>query len=144
VTPQGLVGRYYPNDSWAGPPALVRIDPVISFYFHITPLRRPYTVEWSGWIEAPVAGPYRFGTENIDASWLEIDGRLVLENTEHNHYRGVTVNLSAGLHEVRLRFLDRSDYSHIYFYWIPPDRPQEIVPSERLFPSRQAPFHSPF
>ncbi len=144
VTPQGLVGRYYPNDSWAGPPALVRIDPVISFYFHITPLRRPYTVEWHGWLEAPVAGPYRFGTENIDASWLEIDGRLVLENTEHNRYREATVDLSAGLHKVRLRFLDRSNYSHIYFYWRPPDRPQEIVPSERLFPSRQAPFHSPF
>src|SRR4029078_2370624 len=53
VTGNGLLGNYYPNNDWRAPAALARIDPQLDFYFHIPPLNRPYTVEWTGKIVIP-------------------------------------------------------------------------------------------
>ncbi|MFB0547138.1 MAG: PA14 domain-containing protein, partial [Anaerolineae bacterium] len=134
VTANGLLGSYYRNDEWAEPPAFVRIDPRVDFYFHLIPLSRPYTVEWQGQIDIPATGTYRLGTEVLDACWLYIDGELLLENLQPNHYQEATIDLTAGRHDIRLRFLDRTDHSHVYLYWTPPDGVKEIVPHERLFP----------
>jgi DNA-binding beta-propeller fold protein YncE/4-amino-4-deoxy-L-arabinose transferase-like glycosyltransferase len=134
VTNNGLLGRYYQNLDWAGPPALARIDPSMSLYFHITPLPRPYTVEWQGVISIPLAGVYAFGLESIDDSHLYIDGRLVVEAIQPNAYREGSVELTAGFHDIRLRYTDRSSHSHINLYWTPPGQGRQIVPSQNLYP----------
>ncbi len=134
VTNNGLLGRYYQNLDWAGPPALAQIDPSLSLYFHVTPLPRPYTVEWQGVISIPHAGAYAFGLESIDDSHLYIDGRLVVEATEPNVYREGSVELTAGFHDIRLRYTDRSSHSHINLYWTPPGQSHQIVPSQNLYP----------
>ena len=134
VTNNGLLGTYYQNLEWAGPPALARIDPSLSMYFHITPLPRPYTVEWQGVVSIPLAGFYAFGLESIDDSHLYIDGRLVVEATEPNAYREGSVELTAGFHDIRLRYTDRSGHSHINLYWTPPGQGRQIVPSQNLYP----------
>ncbi len=147
VTNNGLLGRYYQNLGWAGHPALVRIDPLLSLYFHVTPLPRPYTVEWQGVISIPLAGVYAFGLESIDDSHLYLDGRLVVEATEPNDYREGSVELTAGFHDIRLRYTDRSGHSHINLYWTPPGQGRQIVPSQNLYPPQgsyaQAPPPSP-
>jgi transglutaminase-like putative cysteine protease len=61
VTNHGLQGNYYANANWEGAPTLARIDPFLDMYFHITPLPRPYTAEWSGVLVAPQEGPYGLG-----------------------------------------------------------------------------------
>jgi streptogramin lyase len=134
VTNNGLLGTYYQNLEWAGPPALARIDPSLSIYFHITPLPRPYTVEWQGVVSIPLAGVYAFGLESIDDSHLYIDGRLVVEATEPNAYREGSVELTTGFHDIRLRYTDRSSHSHINLYWTPPGQGRQIVPSQNLYP----------
>lgn len=134
VTSNGLLGEYFANDSWAGPPALSRIDPQFNMYFHVTPLSRPYTVEWSGKIAIPVSGTYFFGLESVDESTLWIDETEILTAQERNVYRETNINLTEGLHDIRLRFSDRTDHTHINFYWSPPGQPRQIVPPEVLFP----------
>lgn len=134
VEAEGLVGSYFPNDRWEGPPAFRRIDPAIDFYFHLIPLPRPYTVEWRGQVEVPVSGIYGLGTEVRDACWLYLDDKLVLENAEPDHYKETTLFLEAGRHDLRLRFLDKTDHSHIYLYWTTPEGEHEIIPRGRLFP----------
>jgi sugar lactone lactonase YvrE len=134
VTNNGLLGRYYQNLDWAGPPALAQVDPSLSLYFHVTPLPRPYTVEWQGVISIPHAGVYVFGLESIDDSHLYIDGHLVIEATEPNVYREGSVELTAGFHDIRLRYTDYSSHSHINLYWTPPGQGRQIVPSQNLYP----------
>ena len=137
VEPMGLTGKYYPNDGWQGEPAFARVDPIISFYFHLTPLARPYTVEWEGWVIAPQDGLYTFGTENISASWLEIDGELLLANEEQNVYKEAEIYLTRGYHRLRLRFLDEAGYSHIHLYWKPPGATaREILGGPYLMPGK--------
>ena len=98
VTPNGLVASFYPNPDWQGPPAKVQIDPEVSFYFHLIPLPRPYTVEWKGQIDAPVDGPYSLGIECRDFAWLYIDDQLVLVSQTPDRYQEASVNLTAGRH----------------------------------------------
>ncbi len=59
---QGLVGSYYPNGNWEGPPALVRNDLLIT---PNNPLREPFSILWRGKIAIPESGAlyvwYPFG-----------------------------------------------------------------------------------
>ncbi|MFQ6013927.1 MAG: PA14 domain-containing protein [Anaerolineae bacterium] len=134
VSNHGLLGEYYPTPDWTGTPALARIDPYISFYFHNIPLPRPYTVEWRGVIAITWAGTYRFGTHSIDESYLYIDGQLVVDNPRRGQHVEGAVTLEPGWHELLLRYADRTDHSYVHLYWTPPGSGQEIIPSSRLLP----------
>ena len=134
VSANGLLGRFYPNASWTGPPVFTRIDAQVAYYFHFLPMPRPYTVEWAGQLDIPASGSYTLATESLSASWLYVDGELVVENTIPNQMVSRAVHLDAGRHDLRLRFLDAGDRSHIYLYWTPPGGFQEFIPQERLFP----------
>jgi len=47
------------------------------------------------------------------------------------------IPLTAGLHDVEIRFADYTDHTHINFYWMPPGGGgQRKVPSSALFPPR--------
>ncbi|MDQ3250494.1 MAG: PA14 domain-containing protein, partial [Chloroflexota bacterium] len=134
VSSNGLLGAYYANDQWQAPPALARIDPQLNSYFHVTPLPRPYTVEWTGKIAIPQSGPYHFGLESIDESVVYIDNQEVTVGRLPNVYQEGAIDLTQGLHDIRIRFRDRTDHTHINFYWTPPGAGQQIVPAEVLFP----------
>ena len=139
ITTNGLLARYYANPQWAGSPAFTRIDPWINFYYHNTPLPRPYTVEWVGRIRIPTDGYYLFGLESIDDSALWIDGEQVLDNQTPGQYHDVETNLTAGFHSIRIRFGDRTGYTHINLFWTPPGGSHEIVPQGVLFPPQGEP-----
>jgi 4-amino-4-deoxy-L-arabinose transferase-like glycosyltransferase/DNA-binding beta-propeller fold protein YncE len=134
ITNNGLLGLYYPNDKWQAPPALARIDPWIHFYVQNIPLPRPYTVEWSGKINILAAGHYHFGLESIDGSTLFIDEKKVVDAQTQNKYVDGEMDLSAGLHNIRLRYADLTDYSHVNLFWTPPNGKLESIPQEVLFP----------
>lgn len=135
VTNNGLLGSYYANANWQGPPAFTRIDPSLGIRFHLLPLPRPWTVEWTGKISVPSDGRYRFATQSISYSWLSINGQLVVDNASgHDRLVEGTVQLAAGFHDIRVRYIDQSNFSHIAVYWAPPGRERELIPSERLFP----------
>jgi streptogramin lyase/4-amino-4-deoxy-L-arabinose transferase-like glycosyltransferase len=134
VTSNGLLGRFYPNPDWQPPAVLSRIDPQLNLYFHVTPLPRPYTVEWSGKIAIPQSGFYHFGLESIDEATLWIDGQEVTASTRPNVLATGGIELASGLHDIRVRYTDRTDHTHINLYWTPPGGRLQIVPAEVLFP----------
>ncbi|MFQ5856587.1 MAG: PA14 domain-containing protein [Anaerolineae bacterium] len=139
VANHGLLGRYYANVNWQGEPAFAQIDPSMDIRFHILPLPRPYSVEWAGKIQIPMTGFYEFATQSIDHSWLYIDDQLVVANDAGvNQYVSGGIHLEEGLHDVRLRYTDETSYTYVKLFWLPPNRPQEIVPSHRLFPPQGA------
>lgn len=134
VRNNGLLGRYFPNGDWSGGEAFARIDPQLDLYFHNPPLARPYTVEWTGKLAIPEPGDYRFGLQSIDESTLWIDGQEITASTVPNMYADGSVTLEPGLHDIRVRFGDRTAHTNIHLYWSPPWGGNEIVPAEVLFP----------
>lgn len=135
VTNNGLLGRYYPNGEWSGSAALAQIDTRFEMYFHIPPLSRPYTVEWIGKIAIPVSGPYGFGVASVDESVLFVDEMEAARSGGTGDYGQGTVELTDGLHDIRIRYADRTDHTRISVYWIPPTGTgREIIPKQVLFP----------
>src|SRR5262249_59896693 len=134
IEPHGLTGLYRAGKSPTGPVRMARVDPVISVYFQVTPLERPYNVEWRGRLYIPETGTYGFMTEQISESRLEIDGSEVIVNQQENGALSANVPLTAGWHTLRLLFSDHANYSHIYLYWPPPNQGQSIIPSAFLWP----------
>lgn len=138
VTNNGLLGRYYANEDWAGDPAMEQIDSRFDMYFHIPVLARPYTVEWKGKIAIPEAGRYGFGLKSNDESMLSINGVEIVGSPGQGQYTEGHSDLDAGLHDILIRYADRSDHTFISVYWIPPSGPaagqRQNLPDEALFP----------
>ena len=135
VTANGLLGRYFANPDWRGAPALARIDPLLDIYFHLTPLPRPYSVEWSGELEVPQDGLYRLGLRAVDRASLYLDSQLVLETKVADVYTEASLTLSHGLHPLRVTFQDLSGRTRIHLYWMRPGAEREIIPMRYLWPS---------
>lgn len=134
VTNNGLLGSFYANGNWEPPVSFAQIDARFDMYFHVPALPRPYTVEWVGKIAIPQTGTYFFGLESIDESILYIDGQEVVSALEHNQLSEKQIELAEGLHDIRIRFGDRTDHTHINFFWTPPGGQRQIVPPQVLFP----------
>lgn len=135
VTNSGLLGAYYPTPDWSGEPAFMQIDPEIAFYFHIIPLPRPYTVEWTGRLYAPATGEYRFGLQSVDSSQLILDGALLVDNQQAHAMVDSTAALTKGWHDIRVRFSDQTSATQIYLYWAPPDAADlQLIPTQYLSP----------
>ncbi len=138
VSGHGLLGRYYADPAWQGEPALERIDPVLNVYFHLTPLPRPYSVEWTGVLDVPYGGVYALGLQSVNEARLFLDGQPVIEATVPDQYVEEYVTLPAGLHDLRITYQDWTDRSQIHLYWTRPGGEKEIIPTQYLWPSRAA------
>jgi len=136
VTASGLIGHYYANDHWAEPVAFMSMDSAISFRFLQPPLPRPYTAEWNGRLEIPYSGTYTFELETNGSAWLYLDGRLLVHSTDTEAPAQATITLAAGLHPLRVRFLDTTAFSYVHLYWTPPGGSREIIPREQFRPPR--------
>ena len=129
----GLVGRFYPNSSWADDPITARIDRQVAYYFHFLPQPRPYTVEWTGRLSTPISGTYSFAVKAVSSASLYIDGEPVVEESERAQLVSGEADLSIGMHDIQGRFLDQDSHSQVYLYWMPPGGDYARIPYEALY-----------
>jgi sugar lactone lactonase YvrE len=134
VRTTGLLARLYRGTEAVGEPALAKVDPAVELRVHAMPLARPYTIEWTGAVRAHRDGTYKFATTSVDASAVWIDGQQIIDNRHPNAPVEGTVNLSAGWHDIRVRFLDATSFTHITLYWQPPEEGRRVVPTDALRP----------
>lgn len=134
IGPTGLLARLFRGEAMAGDPAIEQIDPTVELDVQVLPLPRPYSVEWSGSFWARAEGTYKFGTLSIDSSSVAVDGREIVSNSLRDKYVDGSIALSAGWHDIRVRFLDATNSTRIRLYWEPPGAGRAIIPSEILRP----------
>ena len=151
---QGLVGEYFvlpagvnstdldfiPWDSLA--PTHSRTDSQIAFpnsldgFGGYGELDDRFAVQWTGQIRIDAPGTYTFSLKSDDGSRLEIDGNTVVDNDGLHAELELsnTIELSAGFHDVRVRFFENFGAAGVTLYWTPPGSvTKQIVPSEVLF-----------
>ncbi len=139
ATNRGLLGSFFSNRSWSGNPILQRVDLAPGQDMSSNAIHRPFSVNWTGKIDIPRTGLYRFGTRSVDFSWLYLDNKLVVDNSHgRDEYVDEAVELSQGLHDFRLSYLDQGDDGFVRVYWQPPGYPLGLLPFERLFPPQGA------
>ena len=118
----------------SAPTEFSRIDQSIAFYFHIIPLPRPYSVDWSGSLSVPTSGLYSIGTSSIDESNLTVDGREYPTTPAGDGFHFHALALAAGLHPIKVGYDSVNGYGQIYLRWIRPGGVVEEIPAERLLP----------
>jgi YD repeat-containing protein len=75
----GLVGQYWNNDSFSGPPALTRVDQNIDFTWEAgSPSAGSipndnFSARWSGYLVVPKTGDYYFGGNNDDRMTVTVN-----------------------------------------------------------------------
>ena len=121
-TDLGLSARYYPRLDWQGN-AVARTDREISTR-SLNPLPRsvngrPFSARWEGYLHIDEPGRYVFQLISDDGSWLEIDGRGVIDNGgEHSTVlRQVTLDLTGGNHPISLTFFQGAGGWQLELLW---------------------------
>jgi hypothetical protein len=115
-------GEYFKNTSLTGSPALVRSDAALNFNWGLGAPAAGFgadnfSVRWSGNFHF-VAGRYTFTTYSDDGVRLYVDGQLVINSWQGMRgYRSGSVNLTAGAHDVRLEYFERTGAAVLRLSW---------------------------
>ncbi len=134
----GLLGKYYANRDWKGPPAFERKDAVIEFDWTLQmPLPAPFSVEWFGRIRIDRPGRYDFALESDDGSWLAFDNKIILANGGVHARRRMSTSLEiprAGVYPFAVRYFNEALGGMIRATWKPPGLWEQTIPSDVLSP----------
>lgn len=140
----GLLGTYF-RTNHLSEPALVRLDPVIDFDWMsnepVSGLSHPFSIRWSGFIEARFAETYRFYLPSDDGARLWIDDRLVFDNwgiqsfTDNDRRYGVFTFPEDRLRvSIRLEYFEQYSLAAVRLSWASPNQAREVVPATALYP----------
>jgi len=134
IQPEGLLARAFGGPEPQGEPAAEQIDANVELRTHVLPLPRPYTLEWTGAVRAERAGRYVFGVSSLGAGTLWIDGAEVVRKPVADGVAEAEVHLTRGWHDIRVRFVDSTDFSYVTLLWQPPGGTPAVVPPSALRP----------
>jgi hypothetical protein len=147
VTPaslNGLTGQYFNdpgNGTHFGTLVLTRVDSVVNFSWPGSPAAGVavdnFSARWTGRVEAPVTGSYRFSTVSDDGIRLWVNGLLVINNwTDH----AATTNTSAAIaftagvrYTITLEFYEKAGSATAKLQWSYPGQATQVIPQSRLF-----------
>jgi hypothetical protein len=84
-------------------------------------------IRWTGLINVPADGEYVFSNETHDTCRLWLDGQPVMGDSK----KPAKVNLTAGLHEIRLEYVGKPESGGLAVYWQPPgDSEKQVLAGE--------------
>jgi hypothetical protein len=141
----GLVAQYYNdpgNGTHFGTRILTRVDSTVNFTWgSASPASgvttNNFAVRWTGLVQAPVTGNYRFSTISNDGIRLWINGQQVVNNwTDHGTTTNTSANvaLTAGVkYTLTLEFYDHTGDATARLQWLYPGQATQIIPASRLF-----------
>jgi hypothetical protein len=136
----GLVAHYYRSTDWTGP-AAIAVERQIPNPAQGLPdaIGQPFTATWQGFLFIARAGEYRFALASESASWLRIDGAIVVNNGRPASNPGlVTTRLDEGLHALELAYAHAGGSRALNLLWGHGTEPLTVIPESVLFPSRIA------
>lgn len=137
--PTGLSFTVFDRTTWDGRVLLRGVDTTLSFELIG---ERPfidwqtYSVEWRGRVDVPSDGAWTFALVADDVAVLEVDDRVVVDTRGGPASRRTvgTVDLSAGLHEIRLRYVQDGGRHDLDMRWSRDGELFASVPPTRLLP----------
>jgi hypothetical protein len=110
-------------------------DPVLSGEFPRVGIAGPtrtdfFGLEFTGWIEVPTDGVYRFSLGSDDGSVLEIGGQQVVGNDGPHSMRFASgeIALGKGRHPILVRYFERDGGDDLELHWSGPRVSEGPVP----------------
>jgi hypothetical protein len=141
----GLTARYY-RDPGTGTRfatlVLTRVDPTVNFAWGAAAPASGVTVDnfsvrWTGRVQAPVTGTYRFSTVSDDGIRLWINGQQIINNwTDHASTTNTSaaISLTAGVkYTITLEYYEKTGSATAKLQWSYTGQALQIIPQSRLF-----------
>jgi len=140
----GLTAQYF-NDPGSGAHfatlVLTRVDPTINFTWSGAPATGVktdnFSVRWTGRVEAPVSGTYRFSTVSDDGIRVWVNGQLVINNwTDHASTTNTSaaIALTAGTrYTLKVEYYEHTGGATARLQWSYPGQATQVIPASRLF-----------
>ncbi|RZU02267.1 cytochrome c peroxidase [Rivibacter subsaxonicus] len=124
----GLKGEYFANTTLSGSPVLTRTEQVAFTWGTASPGTGVpvdnYSVRWTGSVQAPATGTYRFQTRADDGVRLWVNGQLMIDKwvvRSQTTDTGPEINLEAGQrYSVRLEYFKSTGSSDVRLVWLAP------------------------
>jgi hypothetical protein len=133
----GLTAEYFSDDSWSVPSGVKIVEPFIFNVYGKTPCKPPYSIEWKGKVRIKERGRYTFSIVANSHMELFLDNRQVLQIEDMSQGRDTGLEMTEGMHPVRVRARVNSYYPEIYLFWKKPsDREFSAVPVYALWPEK--------
>jgi YVTN family beta-propeller protein len=140
-TGTGLAGRYFNNITLAGAPVLERTEQVKSTWSGSPGPgvnANDFSARWTGLVEAPVAGSYRFRMRSNAGARVWIDGVLVIDHwTAHATADGTSGAITMAKNQrlpVVIEYYDTGATAVARFFWERPGSTKfALVPLGRLY-----------
>lgn len=138
----GLTGRYFNNMTLGGTPVLARVEAIDFNWGSSAPSvgvnANGFSVRWTGTIEAPATGTYRFQTHADDGVRLWINGQQLINRWTNSSARNddsQPVNLVAGQrYAVTMEYYENGGQAVARLRWRTPGTTSFVaVPANRLF-----------
>jgi hypothetical protein len=128
----GLVGSYYANLTWSGPPALTRQDRLADLDWRagVAAVSPPFSAEWRGALLAPDFGPYLLAVQSPGSLSLYVDGTLVAQSPGGSAQ--ASLDLAKGAHSLSLRCVVPSAGGLVSLSWTPPGGRSQPVPESAV------------
>jgi hypothetical protein len=143
--PNGLTAKYYKdpgNGTHFATLVLTRVDQTVNFNWGTSApaagvTADNFSVRWTGRVQAPVSGTYRFTTVSDDGIRLWVNGMQIINNwTDH----AATTNTSAGIsltagvkYTITLEYYERGGQATAKLQWTYPGQALQVIPQSRLF-----------
>jgi len=141
----GLIGKYY-KDPGTGAHfatlAVTRADATVNFTWGTAApaagvTADNFSVRWTGRVQAPVSGTYRFTTVSADGIRLWVNGVQVINNwTDHaaTTNTSAAITLTAGVkYTITLEFYEKGGDATARLQWTYPGQALQVIPQSRLF-----------
>jgi hypothetical protein len=140
----GLSGQYWNTVESSGAPFAESHGalPTTADYLRHLPAatHRAGSAEWTGVLVVERPGVQRFDLVSDDAAWLYVGDRLVVDNGgTHGALRATgSVNLYAGFHQIRVRYVQSGGDLLLDLWWAAPGETLRPLGAGDLAPSRAA------
>ena len=118
------------------------IDPVISFHWKdAAPIVAGSAIDpdffaarWTGQLEVPKDGPYKFFVRADDGARLQIDNQMVINRWQVGDVFEATaeLDLKQGSHELVLEYFSDLGLAEIQLEWETTDLPRQVIPATSL------------
>jgi PKD repeat protein/FlaG/FlaF family flagellin (archaellin) len=95
---------------------------------------RDFAFRYTGVVEVPTDGSYRFYTDSDDGSRLFVDGQRVVDNPglHASRERSGTVSLTEGRHEMTVTYFEHTGQERLSVSWSGPGFGREPIPPANL------------
>ncbi len=135
---RGLHGHYYrgPSDDRFNELAEEHIDPKIELALPEFPQGKSnFACRWTGFVAIPEEGKYTFTSASDDGQRMWVNEQLIIDDWNYHGVKSVsgTIELTAGLHPIRVEHFQGEGGAAITVYWEGPNFDKTVLAGDALW-----------